>query len=93
MSSGGEERWAWTRRNLACVRPGGPARRSEAQVGDGRPAAGQKRMARKLRVSLDRLVECSAGEDPLPEPFRARLAMGRPGARGMRMVAGRLNYA
>ncbi len=28
----------------------------------------------------------SAGEDPLPEPFLARPAMERPGARGVQML-------
>ncbi len=79
----GEGSWAWTRRNLVCGSeipgrapgPGRPGsrRRSGAQVGVAvlRPARTAQRGSTGFRETDP--WNCSGGEDPLPEPFRARL--------------------
>ena len=80
----GEGRWAWTRRNLVCGRPGS-RRRSEAQVGVAVlwPARTARRGSTVCRQTDP--WNCSAGEDPLPEPFRLG-RRGRPEGRDLQVL-------
>jgi len=76
----GEGRWAWTRRNLVCGRPGS-RRRSGAQVGVAVLLLGRPVRRGSTRFHQIDPWNCSAGEAPLPEPSRTELPES-PGARG-----------